>query len=103
MPVKASDSVLQTVNSGLKFVAAIFNSFSVVVVSGMGVLQHLHIANSSLIFFDTSFAVRRNFWCSLYRAEYKYSGLVLGKFGICEGDSGNRVGCGKVMFLLIAG
>jgi hypothetical protein len=26
MPVKASDSVLQTVNSGLKFVAAIFNS-----------------------------------------------------------------------------
>jgi hypothetical protein len=45
MPVKASDSVLQTVNSGLKFVAAIFN-FSVVVVSGMGVLQHLHIANS---------------------------------------------------------
>jgi hypothetical protein len=46
MPVKASDSVLQTVNSGLKFVAAIFNSSVVVVVSGMGVLQHLHIANS---------------------------------------------------------
>ncbi|MDM6886318.1 hypothetical protein QUG71_20525, partial [Enterobacter asburiae] len=43
------------------------------------------------IFFDTSFAVRRNFWCLLYRAEYKYSGLVWGKFGICEGDSGNRV------------
>ena len=30
MPVKASDSVLQTVNSGLKFVAAIFNSSVVV-------------------------------------------------------------------------
>uniref|UniRef100_UPI001F19CCDE hypothetical protein n=1 Tax=Enterobacter hormaechei TaxID=158836 RepID=UPI001F19CCDE len=29
MPVKASDSVLQTVNSGLKFVAAIFNSILV--------------------------------------------------------------------------
>jgi len=29
MPVKASDSVLQTVNSGIKFGAAIFNSFSV--------------------------------------------------------------------------
>lgn len=25
------------------------------------------------------------------------------KYGICEGDSGNKVVCGKVMFLLIAG
>lgn len=70
----------------------------------MGVLQHLHIANSifkySLII---PFAVWRNSWCSLYRAEYKYSGLALGKFGICEGDSGNSVMYGKVMFLLIAG
>ena len=70
------------------------------VVSGMGVLQHLHIANS---LFKYSFAVRRSFWCPLYRAEYKYSGLVWDKFEICEGDSGNKVVCGKVMFLLIVG
>jgi len=57
----------------------------------MGVLQHLHIANSSLNSLYSSFAVRRNFWCSLYRAEYKYSGLAWVKFGICEGDSGNEI------------
>jgi hypothetical protein len=56
------------------------------------VLQHLHIANSSLISCDTSFAVRRYFLWLLYSAEYKYSGFGWGKFGKCEEGSGNRVG-----------
>jgi hypothetical protein len=56
----------------------------------MRVLLHLHIANSLLNFFDTSFAVRRNYCCLLYRAEYKHSGFAVGKFGKCEEDSGNR-------------
>jgi hypothetical protein len=27
----------------------------------------------------------RNYCCLLYRAEYKYSGFAVGKFGKCEG------------------
>jgi len=61
----------------------------------MGVLQHLHIANSSLNILWDSFAVRRNFWWPLYRAEYKYSGFRWGKFEICEGDSGKGLGQGN--------
>jgi len=74
-----------------------------VVVSGMGVLQHLHIANSSLISCDTSFFRSALFLGSLYRAEYKYSGFGWGKFEKCEEGSGNKAGCGNVMFLLVVG
>jgi hypothetical protein len=69
----------------------------------MRVLLHLHIANSLKFLFDTSFADWRNYCCLLYRAEYKYSGFAVGKFGKCEEDSGKSVVCGKVMFLLVTG
>jgi hypothetical protein len=70
----------------------------------MGVLQHLHIANS---LFKYSLILPLPFGVI---SGAHYTGLNIntavfgwGKFEICEGDSGISVVGSKVMFLLIVG